>query len=182
MGEENETKKKKNKFFIVRNLKSSPVSFRNDEETRDEYVAGYGEKALLPITAWEDSADIDKLREQGHIETWKASKRPPSLPRMPAELEPAIPLDKSTAIELATMDDQDIARQIIEVVPESTSANMQVGEEYRRVNLGYLRSRHRDILRAALWALGNNPNLPDWKHERIQIIKDRLMWIDNIKE
>ena len=175
-------KRKKNKFFVVRNLTASPVSFRNSEETKDEYVTGYGEKALLPISDWEDSADIDKLEEQGHIETRKEPKRPKAFPRMPVELEPEIPLDRSTAVELATMDNQEIARLLIEVEPETSTTNVKVSKQHRHIDLGYLRSRHRAILRATLWAIENNPNLPEWKDERIQIIKDRLDWIDNIKE
>jgi len=173
---------KRNKFLVARNLTSAPVSFRNEDEDKDVYIPGYGEIAVRPISDWENAPDVDRLRDLGLIETYRSHKRPKAMPRLPGSLEPKIPSDRSTVHELATMNDQELELMIINVEPEFDRFNTQVREEYRNIDLGYLRSRHRTVLRAALWLIEHNPYLPEWRDERIQAIKDRLAWIDNLAE
>ena len=172
--------KERNEYLVVRNLTDAPTSFSLELGGKEAKVGAYGEVAVHPISKWKESSDIRNLEELGIIETYTSAHRPRATPRLPANLEPKRVTDKSAAHEIAKMANHVLAMELINVVPQRAMPNPLAREDLRGIDVIYLKTRHRDVLYAALWLLEHLPNLPEWKAERIAAIKDRLVYIDGL--
>lgn len=171
----------RNKYLVVRNLGDAPTSFRLEPGGEEHSLGAYGEVAVQPISKWQESSDILTLVEHGVVETYPSKHRPRATPRMPARLEPKRNTDRSAAHEIAKMRDNELAIQLINVKPELGTPNPLAREDLQSVDVVYLKTRHREVLNAALWMLKNLPNLPEvGKIERIAAIRDRLEYIDGL--
>lgn len=76
--------------------------------------------------------------------------------------------DRSVAVELATTQDHERAKEVID------ERALQIDRPGTPEDSGYLRDRHLPILRVALWMLDNNDLQVPYAHQRKQMLNRRI--------
>ena len=116
------------------------------------------------VALWENSYDLKLSVDNGliNVETYQHLYEVPKEPKPPEHMVPGDPLDMQTVLNIVYGDNDDVVMGIIRMTPYMANS--------RKVDLDWLKMRHRPILSLAQWYLEQNIG----HVERLEAIKERI--------